>query len=166
MTARYAAPTDTHHWRRVLVVRLYATGRAMIPGMRSLTRIKIVGIVCASALLCGYSASAHASARAARAKRPTGVLRGVAGRPCNGAPWPGGVPPKVRVTVTLSRRSRVVARTTVTISGRDGHPFSFTEPVGRYTVSASNGTKPQMVVITAGQTINVQLEASPDAPCV
>lgn len=129
-------------------------------------RIALAGPVCALALLCaGYSASAYAPTHAL-APAATGVLHGVAGRPCRGAPWPKGVPTKLRVTVTLRRGSHVVAHTTVTISGQGGHqPFSFTEPAGRYTVSASNGTPPQKAVIRAGKTTNVRLEMRSDAPC-
>lgn len=131
--------------------------------MHFVSKNRMVGVVWASVLLCGYGASAHAFASTAREKHRTGVLHGIAGRPCE-RPWPGGVPPKRRVTVTLSKHSHVVARITVTISGREGHPFSFTEPIGRYTISASNGTKPQVAVITAGNTTNVHLEV--DGPCV
>jgi hypothetical protein len=118
-------------------------------------RIVLAGPVCALALLAGYSAGANASTHAPTA---TGVLRGVAGRPCEGAPWRGGIPPKVLVTVTLRRGSRALAHRTLTLAGQGGHSFSFAEPAGRYTVSASNGAAPQVVVITAGKTTSIRLE--------
>jgi hypothetical protein len=126
-------------------------------------RIVIAGPVCALGLLCGYSPGAHASTHAVD-PAAKGVLRGVVGRGCE-ATWRRGVPPKVRVSVRLSRGSRVVAHTTLTLSSRGGRPFSFTEPVGHYTVSASNGTRPQVVVITAGKTTNVRLEMGSHAIC-
>lgn len=127
-------------------------------------RIMLAGPVCTFALLCGYNAGARASTHAV-APAATGVLRGIVGRPCE-APWRKGVPPKRLVTVTLRRGSRVIAHTTVTIAGRGGHPFSFTEPAGRYTVSASNGASPQKVVITAGKTTSLRSEVRPDSACL
>jgi hypothetical protein len=130
---------------------------ATVSGMSSVTRGALVGIAGAFALTCARGADAHTAPPALDAGS-VGILRGIAGRPCSGAPQrvP---PPNVRVTVTLGRGTRVVARTTVTDTIRADRSFSFRVAAGRYAVSASNGAKPQRVSITAGKTTNVRIES-------